>query len=273
VHCVRSARPSSPLRGYVRAYLQRELEGCPAPVIEPVPARLEPCLHFNLGNAFEVRYSDVGGSHVPPAAIVGHQTSRRCDIVLAGRIEAFGVFFEPTGFSRIFGTPMRDVVDQVCEAGSVLGDAIYTLRARIGEARSFEERVRIVDDFLLRQLARLRRRDRFTVAADQIFTVRGVARIPEIASHIGLSQRQFESGFLAEAGCSPKVYARIARFQTALDIKVTSPDRSWLEIAHSLYYHDQMHMVHDFQSLSGNSPDRLMAELGEARPRAAATAR
>lgn len=272
VHRVRAARPSSALRNYVRAYLQRELQGCPAPVVEPVPARLEPCLHFNLGDTFDIRYSDLETRPVPAAVVIGHQTFRRCDIVMAGHVEAFAVFFEPTGFSQIFGPPMRYVAAQVCEASSLLGSSICTLQARIAEADGFEDRVGIMEKFLLQQLARIRGRGRFIMAADQVFAVRGVLRVADIASQIGLSQRQFERGFRAETGCPPKLYARVARFQTALDMKVASPDRSWLEIAHSLYYHDQMHMVHDFQSMSGSSPGRLMAELGEARPRALVTA-
>ena len=104
-----------------------------------------------------------------------------------------------------------------------------------------------------------------------MFAARGIVRVSDIANEFGLSQRQFERGFAAETGCSPKLYARIARFQTALDMKIASPRRSWTEIAHSLSYHDQMHMVHDFQTLTGSSPNRFMAELGEARPNAVVT--
>jgi AraC-like DNA-binding protein len=268
VHLVRSASPCVALRSYVRAYLHREIKSCPNPVVEPVHARLEPVLHFNLGNAFYVRKRDSEIWRVYPAAVVGHQTRRGSDLVMSEGVEAFAVFFEPTGLAQLFRTPARYLVDRELEAGSVLGDSINALWTRIGEAATFEKRVCIIEDFLLRLLTPSCERDRFTLAADRVFAAHGVVRIADIAMQAGLSQRQFERGFVAEMGCSPKLYARVARFQTALDIKIAWPRRSWMEIAHSLCYHDQMHMVHDFQTLTGSSPDRFMAELGEARPKA-----
>ncbi len=271
MHLVRSASPCAALRSYVRAYLHREIRSCPKPVIEPVHARLEPVLHFNLRNAFYVRERESETCRVHPASVVGLQTRRRSDLIMSEGVEAFAVFFEPTGLAQLFRTPSRYFVDRELEAGSVLGDSVNVLWTRIGEAATFEERVCITEDFLLRQLAGSRGRDRFTLAADHVFAARGVVRISDMAIQAGLSQRQFERGFVAETGCSPKLYARIARFQTALDMKIASPRRSWMEIAHSLYYHDQMHMVHDFQTLTGSSPEQFMAELGEARPKAVIT--
>jgi AraC-like DNA-binding protein len=271
VQLVRSANPCAALRSYVRAYAHRKIKSCPNLIVEPVHARLEPVLHFNLGAAFYVRKKDSEIWHAYPAAVIGHQTGRHSDLVMSEGVEAFAVFFEPTGFAQLFRTPARHLVDRELEAGSVFGDSVSALWTRIGEAATFEERVCIIEDFLLRQLTRSRGRDRFTLAADHVFAAHGVVRISDIAIQVGLSQRQFERGFVAETGCSPKLYARVARFQTALDMKIASPRRSWMEIAHSLYYHDQMHMVHDFQTLTGSSPDQFMAELGEARPKAVVT--
>jgi hypothetical protein len=37
--------------------------------------------------------------------------------------------------------------------------------------------------------------------------------------------------------------------------------RNWTTIAHDLRYHDQMHMIHDFESLSGDHPKSLTPHL------------
>jgi methylphosphotriester-DNA--protein-cysteine methyltransferase len=66
----------------------------------------------------------------------------------------------------------------------------------------------------------------------------------------------------------PKVFARIARFQSAMDAKLASPARTWLDIAHSFGYYDQMHMVHDFQRLGRNTPTQLLLQMGDVRPSA-----
>jgi hypothetical protein len=82
--------------------------------------------------------------------------------------------------------------------------------------------------------------------------------------HVGL--RQFERSFVREVGASPKSFARIARFQSAFDAKLVSPQRTWLDIAHSFGYHDQMHMIHDFEALGRTTPTHLIAQMADVRP-------
>jgi hypothetical protein len=67
-------------------------------------------------------------------------------------------------------------------------------------------------------------------------------------------------------GYPPKLHARIARFQTALDMKIRYPDKTWRDIAHVLCYHDQMHMIHDFEKLGGGAPGHVLQEAREQRP-------
>lgn len=59
----------------------------------------------------------------------------------------------------------------------------------------------------------------------------------------------------------PKLYARIVRFEAALRRKAAAPATQWTDIAHALSYHDQMHMVHDFNRLSGDSPRGICSQL------------
>src|SRR5262249_42197807 len=87
-----------------------------------------------------------------------------------------------------------------------------------------------------------------------------------VASDFGLGLRQFERTFQASTGMSPKRYSRMARLQAALDAKISLPLRSWLDIAYSLGYHDQMHMVHDFHSLGGGTPGQVLSEMADMRP-------
>jgi hypothetical protein len=70
---------------------------------------------------------------------------------------------------------------------------------------------------------------------------------------------------------SPKLYSRVARFQAALDGKLDCHNVRWVDLACEFGYHDQMHMIRDFQKLSGLSPECLLARLGDMRPAALAS--
>ena len=76
---------------------------------------------------------------------------------------------------------------------------------------------------------------------------------------------------LSRVGLSAKLFAKITRFQMALDAKLRRPDRLWISIARGFGYHDQMHMLHDFQHLGGATPSCLSFQIGDCRPPALVT--
>ena len=86
-------------------------------------------------------------------------------------------------------------------------------------------------------------------------------RVSAMATDSGLSPRQFERRFLAQVGVPPKLYARIIRFNAALDHKLRCPSRAWSRIANDHDYYDQMHLVHDCRAFTGESPSRFLAQL------------
>jgi transcriptional regulator GlxA family with amidase domain len=85
--------------------------------------------------------------------------------------------------------------------------------------------------------------------------------VSDLAHKAGFGIRQFERRFRYEIGIPPKLYTRIVRFEAALRRKAAAPETRWTDIAHALGYHDQMHMVHDFNGLSGDSPTAIGSQL------------
>ena len=84
---------------------------------------------------------------------------------------------------------------------------------------------------------------------------------PEAARVAGLGGRQFGRRFVQQVGMRPKLYARIARFEAALDGKARSPTKPWSDVAHEFGYHDQMHLVHDFREFAGETPTTVLTHV------------
>jgi len=153
------------------------------------------------------------------------------------------------------------IVNEHYEASLVLGRAMGRLYLQLAEAKSFDERVRIANDYFTERIPRVHDHCTIDAVIQHIISRQGCVRIPELASDIGLGLRQFERRFTQDLGISPKLYTRIVRFEAAMRKKAASRCVSWTKIAHELEYHDQMHMVHDFQSLSGESPNSLAPHI------------
>lgn len=267
---IRSSVPHAALRPYVRAYAQRQVNA-PGVIRQPVTACLEQVLQFEFGDPLLIDYNDGRSEPSGSVAVVGAHSFHRASICFSGQVESFAVFFQPFGLWQLFRLPNSDLRDQAYAGSDVLGGDVRRLWLRMAEASSFERRVEIVENFLLRKAQSVADQTPAMNAATCIFQLGGMVRIAAVADDSGLAVRQFERKFKADVGITPKLFARISRFQTALDTKLRTPLKSWMEIAHVCGYHDQMHMLHDFHGLGGDSPKDLLAQLGDARPSALAS--
>ena len=266
MHTLKTAQPCKALRPFVRAYAQRQTERTDAVRIELCPAQLEHILHFELRNRFDIWHSS--GRHQISDAInvIGCHSTFAAYAELKPGLDSFAIFFQPTGFWRLFNiSPCQLANGGGFEGTSVLGSSIRTLWSELGESSSFEHRMRIAEQFLLSQLIKAKEVTAMSRVAQHLFHVHGSVPIAALAQASGLGLRQFERRFQQDFGISPKVFARVARFQAAVDKKIAQPSCRWVDIAHNFGYHDQMHMIHDFEKLGGEAPAKFLMQLGNMR--------
>jgi AraC-like DNA-binding protein len=261
-HAIHFLKPSAALLPFVRFYCQREVRlQSGAAIVHPVLARAAPMIEFLYGDRFRVQ-ACANGSGAPAfgGVVVGLQTHRRVELVMRGALEAFAIFFQPSGLNRLLGVSMEDLTDHHYEARSVFGLPMLELEQRLGACPTFEYRARLADGWLLNR-ARHLSTDAVSAAASEILRRGGRMSTLESARLAGLGIRQFERRFAQQVGMSPKLYARIARFEAALDAKAHSPTGTWSALAHDFGYHDHMHLVHDFREFSGETPTAALTQV------------
>ncbi len=231
-------------------------------MVHPVPARTCPMLGFYFRDPLTVKdgHSQIHRTS-PKTVLVGLQTYRRLEMHLIGNLQSFYIMFRPEGFHRLFSIPMDQITDGDYEAHSVLGSFIPQIQDRLGECKSFDERVWFVDKLLTDRTLQAPRVDGVCSAAKRILQAGGRGAIPLLAEEAGLSLRQFERRFIKQVGVRPKLFARMARFESALEHKARLPSKSWTDIAQEFGYYDQMHMVHDFAEFTGGTPTETLARL------------
>ena len=141
----------------------------------------------------------------------------------------------------------------------MLGRGVKELWHRLAESKTFAERVAVVERYLLGRPGATSAPSAIAVAAMQL--LRGdSARIPDLAKRAGLGTRQFERRFGTEIGAVPKLFARVARFEIALQRKQRAPHVRWTDVAQDLGYHDQSHMGRDFLEFAGATPSALLSQ-------------
>jgi AraC-like DNA-binding protein len=262
MHRIRFHRPTPALEQFIRFYVQREVRIRGTAVVHPVPARAAPLIEFDFGDPVNVLDHEQRAQRKSPAVVVvGSQTYRRVEMQLRGALESFVIMFQPDGLHRLFAIPMHELTNQDHEGHSVLGTFVSRLHTCLEEYKTFEERARCADGFLLRRAMDSRSYDVVSAAAYRIVLASGRIQTAALAEHAGLSMRQFERRFIHQVGMRPKLFARIVRFEAALDTKARSAVKSWTDVAHEFGYYDQMHMVHDFREFTDSTPTETLIQL------------
>jgi AraC-like DNA-binding protein len=258
---VQNAHPDPRLRSFIRSYVQRESHLKGTELIEPVIARLGAALEFQFADPYEVPFYGIDKSiQSVPITVIGPITYRRARILIRGHVEALAVLFQPFGFHALFGVPLSPLADEGTEGHSVIGAAVSVLNQRLGNVSSFQERTQLLDSFFLNRLTQIRPSDSVSRSLQLLIAPGRLVTVSEVARQAGLSSRQLERMSLQYAGMSPKMLAKIARFQRALRLKVEGSS-SWTEVAHATDYHDQMHMIRDFRALAGTTPVRAFEQI------------
>jgi len=250
------------LRHLIRYYYQVEAHLVGRTVLQPVPARSPQAIEFTFGTPYEVHRLDRGAvENADRIALIGAQTFRRVDLIMHGRVDAFTIVFQPGGLFGLFSVPAEQLTNDHFDGEGAFGRKLGELARRLGDAASFARRVRVTDEYLCAKRPAFEPVRGITSAAREVLLSSGCVRVSDLAHNAGLGIRQFERRFRYEIGIPPKLYARIVRFESALRRKAAAPERRWTDIAHALGYHDQMHMVHDFNRLSGDSPTAIGSQL------------
>jgi AraC-like DNA-binding protein len=235
-----------------------------------MPAYLESVLQFDFGDLPIVRSVTGGIERARPLGLVGPHITSGTTVTFEGAIDSFAIFLHPAALWSLFRTPVSVVMETHYDAADVLGADFTRLWNRLAEADSFPGRVRIAERFLLQKWLPDMSDTLGIAAARMLAGHGGKIVISDLAARVNISERQLERVFFREIGATPKQFARVARFQAALDARVRDPGRSWLDISQTAGFHDQMHMVHDFKAFGGLPPTLTLERLGDSRPSALA---
>ena len=260
--------PSPHLRAFVREYTVLHFHfgpADPAPV-KPFPAPPTQGLTFYPRGFLTARCPAAGTATLRPRTVVYGQQLTRLDLALCqGEYLMVDVQFQPGVLAKLLRQPLLEFVDRNVDAEAVLGPDVRRLNDRLANATDYGQLVPLVEGYLWPRLqagaVALRPIDhvsRLMREAD------GPVPLATWAGQACLSLSQFERLFRQQMGVSPKLYARIVRFDHAFRLKEAAPALDWLAVALHAGYHDYQHLVRDFRQFAGATPPRLLADNARA---------
>jgi AraC-like DNA-binding protein len=265
MHTIQMAMPDSRLTSFVRCFAQREISAQASSLAQTGLAQLEHTLAFYLQGQPTMHYWSGTTAVLPRIHFVGAHTRSPGCAHFTGSVSAFGIFLKPFASWKLFRIPPAQFAGQEFQAQEVFGPWITELWLKLAECETFCERIQVATETLLPFAEHASPPTRTMAAAQNLFQTNFGTRIQQLAHESCMSVRTYERKFLGEMGISPKLFARLRRFQMALDRKRALGNR-WLDVAHDLGYFDQMHMVKEFRAFGGEAPSTLVENCGDHQP-------
>jgi AraC-like DNA-binding protein len=178
-----------------------------------------------------------------------HSVPTMIDTSVCGHI--VGVHFRPGGAFPFLGVPASELHNMTVPLSAIWGNEAELVREQILSAPDDDVRFDILEATLFRRASRLQRH---VAVTHGLFRLGKPVAVADVVEETGLSQRRFIALFDAEVGVTPKVYARVQRFQRVLRRIHPMTDIDWSDVAAACGYFDQSHLIHEFRSLAGITP-------------------
>jgi AraC-like DNA-binding protein len=245
------------------------------PIPLPADARLRPWLVRDYGGYDEASLPHAPAMIVPatlvtPLGVYAVDVSgmaSRSQAIISGPsdtyIRAEGpcapsilVQMAPLGAYKLLGPAVSEIGGSLVGLEDIVGAEARRLSEQVLSARTWDERRRLLDDFLLARATRGSHPSPEVRHAWHLLVHSG-GRDPirEIARQVGWSHKHLITRFKQQVGVAPQMAARLLRLSTVwwhLD-----HEESWARIAAESGYADQGHLIREFRRFTGTTPAAL----------------
>jgi AraC-like DNA-binding protein len=258
--------PKSPLSDYVKLFWYWN-QNNPAPVKERILpfGTVEFVIRLTTDRTRIFLPGDLQRAKGCSGAVITGPQSKFFVLDKSDQDELLGVHFNPGGSFPFFGAPADEFLNQHVSLDEAWGPAAADhLRSELLEAPTVQAKFSILEKRLLERSARPLTRHR-AVAFAMAELKRGPhgKSLAAIASEVNLSSKRLAQVFSRETGLTPKLFARVQRFQLAIHAMRGKKTMDWLNLALDCGYYDQAHFNHDFSEFSGINPSLYLTKQTE----------
>lgn len=257
-----TARPAPALAAFIDHYLGYRMTGYRPGMHRGLPSRHMTFI-VAIGPTIDVvAQTDPAQEPRDYRCVLSGLQASSAAIAHNGTQEGVAIALTPLGCRTLFGLPAAEIWNISLECAEVAGPTGDELWERLQGDAPWSRRFAICDEIL----TRLACPDRLVIpelswAWNAVVASGGTASIGPLAERIGWTRQHLTRKFGAEFGLSPKLAARVTRFERARRMIEHTPSFvSIAQVAATCGYYDQAHLNRDFLDLAGCSPTTWLAE-------------
>lgn len=201
-------------------------------------------------------FSD-SNNHFMPHLLLHGLTTNHSEKKVKGNFRNISIHFKPSALKSVFGIDANELTNNYVDFNLLYGSSLTT---QLLSVASTEKRVELLSSFLTESLNRNRQRENQKIhhALDLLLQQKAGTSLQKIQSELNISERTLERIFKQHVGISPKLFARIARFQHSLSNMRNKAYLKLTDIAYNNNYTDQSHYIREFKEFSGVNPNQYI---------------
>lgn len=190
--------------------------------------------------------------HLPTSTISGLRKTVRL-INYCNDTITIVVLFKETGASAFFRQPLYELFEESVSLDNYIPkQKVLLVEEKLAEALNNNQRIDIIEQFLISQLCNFKTDHLIANAVDKIYSMKGIVKIKELANTLYISNDSFEKRFRKIAGTTPKQFSSIVRMKSVISQK--QQNQNIADIAFYAGYFDQPHFNKDFKLFTGQTP-------------------
>ena len=173
--------------------------------------------------------------------------------------EMIGIYFRPGRVASLLRVAVSDLTDNaigIDDLWGAIGSRVASELCELDEAG----RIDCLESTLLARLGTARQRTgsiRLETLAASVLRWQGRVTVDAMARGAGVSRQHLTRQFREQLGIGPKLYSRLARFQSGLVYAGCRERVDWAQAAVDMGYADQSHMIAEFRQFSSLTPQEL----------------
>jgi AraC-like DNA-binding protein len=175
------------------------------------------------------------------------------------------VVFNADGFYRLFQLPVDgiggDMVNDPDELLQITG--FQDLWKMLNDLPSTDEKINLLKVYALAFVEETDLALTPLLNGISYFSNPGIQPVRAMAMDSDLSERTIQLRFKKYLGYSPKELMRFLRFKQVINLILNkdNPEVDWYGLIEEFGYHDQSHLIKDFQHYLGTTPQKFVKEM------------
>ncbi|MGH9212699.1 MAG: helix-turn-helix domain-containing protein [Acidimicrobiales bacterium] len=163
----------------------------------------------------------------------------------------------PLGAYKLLGPALSEIGGSLVDLEDIVGAEARRFSEQVRSARTWDERGRLLDDFLVDRATRgPQPSPEVTHAWHLLVRSGGRSTIRGIARQVGWSHKHLITRFKQQVGVAPHMASRLLRLSTVW--RHLDHEQTWARIAAETGYADQAHLIREFRHFTGTTPTALI---------------